>query len=69
MRRFTVEEINLLSIFADKNKKSVIANMKVTMPFMDTNMRELTLKTIEKLNKIPDKDFSNLEFFPAKECR
>ena len=69
MRRFTVEEINLLSIFADKNKKAVIANMKVTMPFMDTDMRELTIKTIEKSNKIPDKEFSNLEFFPAKECR
>lgn len=40
MNCFTVEETNLLSIYADSSKPALLENIRAALPYMDADLRE-----------------------------
>ena len=67
MNRFTVEEINLISIYAEESKQGLIENINTALPFMDADMRELAGRTIQKIDELTDTEFSGLAVYAADE--
>ena len=67
MNTFTVEEINLISIYNTGTRSAAIEEMTAAMPDMDSDMRELAGRTLKKLNRLTDDEFSRLAFDPADE--
>ena len=67
MNRFTVEEINLLSIYADKSKRALIENINAALPFMDADMRELAGRTMQKVDALTEKEYAELAVYAADE--
>lgn len=67
MNRFTVEEINLISIYEDKNKQELIENINAALPFMDADIRELAERTIQKIDALTDTEFFRLAVYAAGE--
>ena len=67
MNTFTVEEINLISIYNTSTRSAAIEEMTAAMPDMDSDMRELAGRTIKKLNRLTDDEFSRLALDPADE--
>lgn len=64
--KFTVEESNLISIFEDKNREKVIQNIRdVRKHLDDEEMLELVSRVLEKLDRMSDEEFLELEFVPA----
>ena len=60
MNRFTVEEINLISIYIADTRRELIGEMTGALPYMDGEMRELALRTLAKLRAMSDADFAAL---------
>ncbi|MBR1741288.1 MAG: transposon-transfer assisting family protein [Lachnospiraceae bacterium] len=59
---FTVEEANLICIFARENKNEVIESIVRALPYLDdSDMEELSRKVIEKLQSMTEEDFKQLE--------
>jgi len=67
MNRFTVEEINLISIYSTGTRAAVIEEMTAALLFMESDMRELAGQTLEKLRALTDDKFSQLAIDPADE--
>lgn len=67
MNRFTVEEINLISIYAEESKQELIENINTALPFMDLELRELAGRTIQKIDELTDIEFSGLAVYAADE--
>lgn len=67
MNRFTVEEINLISIYAEESKQELIENINAALPFMDLGLRELAGRTIQKIDRLTDAEFSGLAVYAADE--
>ena len=67
MNRFTVEETNLLSIYAGSSKQELVENMTAALPFMDEDMRELAERTISKVNALTEAEYRELAVYPADE--
>ena len=67
MNRFTVEEINLISIYNTSTRSAAIEEMTAAMPDMESDMRELTGRTLKKLNRLTDDEFLRLALYPADE--
>lgn len=64
---FTVEEVNLICIFAGEDRSEVIEDMKRALSYLeDTDMEELSHRVIEKLRDMTDKDFKQLELTEAE---
>jgi len=60
---FTVPELNLLCIFAGKNREQTIDNIMTAIPdFTDKELTELAEEVIVKLDKLCDSDFSDWDF-------
>lgn len=58
---FTVPEMNLLCIYADKNKETTIDNIMTAIPdFTDKELTELAENVIVKIDKLCDEEFSEL---------
>lgn len=68
MMNLTVEETNLLSIYAGRTKRELIENVCAALPFMDQDMRELAEKTLRKVDTLAEKEYAQLDFFPADEA-
>ena len=68
MIRFTVEEINLISIYNTGTRRELIGEMTAALPFMDSDMRELTGRTLDKLNALTDNEYLQLAIDPAEEA-
>ena len=68
MIRFTVEETNLMSIYNTRTRRGLIKDMTAALPFMDSDMRELTGRTLEKLNALTDNEYLQLAIDPAEEA-
>ena len=64
---FTVEETNLLSIYAGSSKQELVENMTAALPFMDEDMRELAERTISKVNALTEAEYRELAVYPADE--
>lgn len=64
---FTVEEVNLICVFAGENRSEVIEDMERALPYLeDTDMEELSHRVIKKLRDMTDKEFEQLELAEAE---
>ena len=65
--KFTVEEINLISIFESKSREKVMQDISNAMKHLDDkDMIELSLRVVEKLKRLSDEEFSELDFIAAE---
>ena len=63
---FTVEEVNLICIFAGESRSEVIEDIERALPYIDdTDMAELSNRIIEKLRNMADEEFERLELIEA----
>ena len=67
MNPFTVEEMNLLSIYRGETKEEVTEKIAFALSFMDPDMRELVKRTVKKVNSLSDQEFAALSIDPADE--
>lgn len=67
MNRFTVEEINLMSIYHTGTRRELIAEMTAALPDMDGDFRRLAGRVIDRLEGMTDGEFSRLALDPADE--
>ena len=65
---FSQEEINLMCIFDTGDKEILIRELRDSLPdIYDPEMRDIYESTIEKLERISDKDFSEIGLYIAEE--
>ena len=63
---FTVEEINLICVFAGESRSEVIEDIERALPYLDdSDMAELSNRIIEKLRNMTDDEFEQLELIEA----
>lgn len=67
MNRFTVEETNLLSIYYEDSKRTLIENINAALPFMDADMRELAERTLAKVDALTEAEYAGLAVYAADE--
>ena len=69
MIRFTVEETNLMSIYRTDTgtRRELVGEITAVLPYMESNMRELAGRTIQKINGMTDNEYSQLVIDPAGE--
>ena len=67
MNPFTVEEMNLLSIYRGETKEEVTEKIAFALSFMDPDMRELAKRTVKKANSLSDQEFAALSIDSADE--
>ncbi len=67
MIRLSVEETNLLSIYADSSKQALIENINAALPFMDADMRELAQRTMQKVDVLTEEEYAELTVYAADE--
>ena len=69
MIRFTVEETNLMSIYRTETgtRQGLISEITAALPYMESDMRELSGRTIQKLDAMTDGEYSQLAIDPAIE--
>ena len=60
--RFTIEEENIIAIYAEDSRKRTIDNINSAMPYMDVDMRQLAAAAVNKLQAITDSAFSETVF-------
>ena len=64
---FTVEENNLISIFASKNRTKVMRDISNAIPHLDDEeMIDLSLRVVDKLKAMSDEEFAKLEIEAAE---
>ena len=64
---FTVEENNLISIFASKNRTKVMRDISNAIPHLDDEeMIDLSLRVVDKLKAMSDEEFATLEIEAAE---
>lgn len=60
---FTVEESNLICIYAGVNRSKVIQDIERALPYLDDlDMVELSDRIIGKLRDMTDEEFEQFEF-------
>ena len=72
--KFTVEEVNLISIFTEEDaapdlgsREKVIKGISDTMEHLeDDEMIELSWRVIVRLNDLTDQEFAEMEFVAAE---
>ena len=65
--RFTVEESNLICVFAGESRNEVIEDIERDLPYLeDTDMLELSGRVIGKLRDMTDEEFEHLELTEAE---
>lgn len=67
MNPFTVEEMNLLSIYRGESKEEVTEKIAFALYFMDSDMRKLAKRTVKKVNSLSNQEFAALSINPADE--
>ena len=60
--RFTIEEENIIAIYAEDSRERTIDNINSAMPYMDEDMRQLATAAVNKLQAMTDSEFSEREF-------
>ncbi|EOS45330.1 hypothetical protein C810_02604 [Lachnospiraceae bacterium A2] len=64
---FTVEESNLICIFAGESRNEAIGDIERALPYLeDTDMAELSGRVIGKLRDMTDEEFGQLELTEAE---
>ena len=67
MNRFTVEETNLLSIYADSSKPAVLEHIRAALPYMDADVRKLAESTLQKVGALTEAEYAELAVYAADE--
>ena len=67
MIRLSVEETNLLSIYADSSKRALLENINAALPYMDADMRELAERTMQKVDALTEEEYAELTVYAADE--
>lgn len=67
MKNFTIEEINLLSIYAEDGKQGFAENIGAALPYMDEDMRELARRTLSKVDALSEEEYTELAALAADE--
>lgn len=63
---FTVEEVNLICVFAGESRSEVIKDIERALPYLeDTYMEELSISVVRKLHDMTDEEFEWLELAEA----
>ena len=65
MTRFTVEEINLISIYHTGTRAAVIEEMTAALSYMDKDTRQFARRTLDRLHGLTDEQYSGLCLDPA----
>ncbi len=60
--RFTVEEENIIAIYAEDSREKTMQNILAAIPYMDNDMQPLAENTIRKLQRMTDSEFSEAAF-------
>lgn len=60
--RFTIEEENIIAIYAEDSRERTIDNINSAMPYMDEDMRQLAAAAVNKLQAMTDSAFSETVF-------
>ena len=64
---FTIEESNLISIFASKSRTKVMRDISNAIPHLDDEeMIDLSLRVVDKLKAMSDEEFAKLEIEMAE---
>ena len=64
---FTVEEVNLICIYAGESRSEVIEDIERALPYLDDpDMVELSNRIIEKLRNMTDEEFEQLDLIEAE---
>ena len=64
--RFTIEEENIVAIYAEDSRETTLENILAAMPYMDEDMR-LAAAAVNKLQAMTDSEFSEREFILTDE--
>ena len=67
MNPFTVEEMNLLSIYRGESKEEVTEKIAFALSFMDKDMRKLAKRTVKKVNSLSNQEITALSIDLADE--
>ena len=59
---FTIPEENIICIYKEDSRKAVIQNIRDALPYMDSDMQELSAGVIGKLQAMSDAAFSEAQF-------
>ena len=65
--RFTVEEENIVAIYAEDSRETTLENILAAMPYMDEDIRQLAAAAVKKLQAMTDSVFSKREFILTDE--
>ena len=60
--RFTIEEENIIAIYAEDSRERTIDNINSAMPYMDEDMPQLAATAVNKLQSMTDSAFSETVF-------
>lgn len=61
--KFTVDEMNVISIYDTTDRKKLIVRLNEILPHIDDEeMSEITRAAISKLERMTDEEFSSTEF-------
>ena len=65
--RFTIEEENIIAIYAEDSRETTLENILAAMPYMDEDMRQLAAPAVKKLQAMTDSEFSERELILTDE--
>ena len=65
--RFTIEEENIVAIYAEDSRETTLENILAAMPYMDEDLRLLPAEGEKKLQAMTDSEFSEREFILTDE--
>ena len=60
--RFTIEEENIIAIYAEDSRERTIDNINSAMPYMVEDMSQLAAAAVNKLQAMTDSAFSETVF-------
>ena len=64
---YTIEEENIVAIYAEDSRETTLENILAAMPYMDEDMRQLAAAAVNKLQAMTDSEFSEREFILTDE--
>ena len=65
--RFTIEEENIIAIYAEDSRETTLENILAARPYLDEDMRQLAAAAVKKLQAMTDSEFSEREFILTDE--
>lgn len=67
MNGFTVEESNLIAMYASKSRRKVMGDIARALPHIDDmDMVELCCQVMDKIHRLTDTEFAAMDFMIAE---